>query len=115
MEKPTFNDGIVSFYQVTNIAVPGNMPKEGLVLKTGPFRYDRRTVGYKRYFTGLQSQVQIDELIRIPYASMISAQDIAVIEDGRQFCIEQIQRPEDVIPNVLDLSLKRLEADYEIA
>ncbi|ABO51112.1 hypothetical protein Dred_2602 [Desulforamulus reducens MI-1] len=112
-QTQTFNDGIVNIYSVGNIAQLGNMPKEGLTLKVGPLRYKERTVGMGRFWTAMQAQTRIDQVIRVPQIRSVSTQDIAVLMDGKQYEIKQIQYQEDVEPPVMDLSLERLEADYE--
>lgn len=111
----TFNDGAVNIYSVGNIAEPGNMPKDGLTFKVGPLRYKKRTVGMGRFWTAMQAHAQIDQVLRVPQLRNVSTQDIAIPNDGQQYEIKQIQYPEDVEPPVMDLSLERLDADYEIA
>lgn len=110
----TFNDGIVNIYSVENIAEPGNMLKEGLTLKVGPLRYKERTVGMSRYWAAMQTQARIDTVLRIQRVRSVSVQDIAVPNDGEQYKIKQIQYPEDVVPAVIDLSLERIDAKYDI-
>lgn len=108
-----FNDGVTTIYSVENIAQPGNMPKEGLIYKVGPLRYRERTVGMGRFWTAMQAQVKIDQVIRVQQIRSISTQDVVVLVDGKQYRIKQIQYPEDIKPPVMDLSLERLEAEYE--
>lgn len=109
----TFNDGIISIYSVGNISEPGNMPKEGLTLKVGPLHYEERTVGMGRYWTAAQAQVRIEQLLRVPRISSVSTQDIAIV-NGQQYKIVQIQYPPGIEPSCMDLSLERLEVEYEI-
>jgi len=103
---------------VGNIAPPGGMPKEGLTLKVSSLRYKERTVGMSRYWAAMQANVKIDMVIRVPYvpikAKAISTQDIAIPIDGEQYRIVQIQKPEDIYPPVMDLSLERLVQKYDI-
>jgi len=106
-------DGIVKIYEVKNIAESGNMPKDGLTLKAS-LRYDERTVGVTRYRLALQDQEKIELMIRVPRLDIISAQDIAVPNDGKQYKIVQRQHPVEVSPPMMDLSLERVDADYEI-
>lgn len=110
----TFNDGVVNIYSVGNIAQQGNIPKDGLALKAGPLRYEERTVGMSRFWIALQAQARIDMLLRVPRFKNVSTQDIAIPNDGEQYRIEQIQYPADTALPVMDLSLQRLEAKYEI-
>ncbi len=109
-----FNDGIVTIYSVDNIAEKGNKPKEGLTKKVGPLRYQKRTVGMSRYWTAMQAQVRVDQVIRVPQISSISTQEVAIPIDGLQYKIVQIQHIEDVQPPSMDLSLERIDANYDI-
>lgn len=114
--KPTtqpFKDGVVKIYKVTNISLPGNMPKDGLVIKNN-LRYDERTVGMSRFWTAMQAQVKVEQLLRVPRLNTISTQDIAIPIDGEQYKIIQIQYPQDAEPPCMDLSLERIDSDYEI-
>ncbi|HBV85762.1 MAG TPA: hypothetical protein DEF42_03685 [Desulfosporosinus sp.] len=111
----TFNDGILNIYSVGNIAQAGNKPKEGLTLKLGNLHYEERTVGMGRFWTAKQAKVKIDRLLRVPRFQNVSSQDIAIPNDGRQYEIKQVQYPPDVYPPAMDLSLERVEADYDIA
>lgn len=114
--KPTtqpFKDGVVKLYKITNIALPGNMPKDGLTLKN-TLRYEERTVGMSRFWGGLQANVSIEQLIRVPRINSISTQDVAILV-GEQYKIIQIQYPQEIEPPCMDLSLERLEADYDIS
>lgn len=116
MKLPTltqqFNDGIVDIYSVQNIAEPGNMPKDGLKIKISNLRYEERTVGMGRYWTAAQAQVRIEQLLRVPRIRSVSTQDIAIV-NGQQYKIVQIQYPPGIEPSCMDLSLQRLEVEYE--
>ena len=114
MDNQTYNDGIVNIYSVSNIADPGNMPKDGLKIKASGLRYEERTVGMGRFYTAKQSNARIDLLIRAPQLRSVSTLDIAIPQDGKQYKIAQVQYPKDVKPPAMDLSLERLEADYDI-
>lgn len=115
MKNQTFNDGIVNIYSVGNIAADGNKPVEGLTLKAGPLRYHERTVGMSRYWAAMQNQTKVDLLLRVPQLRNVSTHDIAIPNDGKQYEIKQVQYPEDVEPPVMDLSLERLDSDYDLA
>lgn len=119
IQLQTFNDGIVNIYSVGNTAPFGGMPKDGLKLKVRSLRYKERTVGMNRYWAAMQSSVKVDMVIRVPYTPIrmmaISTQDIVIPTDGEQYRIVQIQKPEDIYPPVMDLSLERLVQKYDIA
>lgn len=114
MNNLVFNDGIVNIYSVINVSQSGNMPTDSLTLKVGPLRYKKRTVGMGRFWAAQQAHVKIDMILRVPQNSKVSTQDIAIPIDGEQYRIVQVQVPEDIIPAVMDISLQRLEAKYEI-
>lgn len=110
----TFNSGIVNIYSVGDIAPPGGMPKEGLTLKVGSLRYHERTVGMNRFWVAMQNQTKVDMVLRAPRVGTVSTHDVAIPVDGRQYKIKQIQYPEDVEPSAMDLSLERLDSDYDL-
>lgn len=110
-----FNDGTVTIYAVENSAGPGNLPEAALVRK-GTLRYQRRTVGIRRHYAALTAGAKVDLLLRVPYRPEVSAQDVAVPTlDGKQYRITFVQVPEDVAPPVMDLTLERLEMDYDLS
>ncbi len=111
----TFNDGVANIYSVSNKASPGGTPKEKLNIKVSYLRYKERTVGMSRFWTGMQANVKIGRLLRMPRKESVSTQDVIITTDGNQYKILQVQYPEDVYPPVMDLSLERLDADYDIA
>lgn len=113
-QTQTFNDGVVNVYSIGNISEPGNRPKEGLTLKVDPLRYEERTVGMGRFWTAMQAQVRVERILRVPRLDSISSQDVAVPNDGEQYKIVQIQFPKDVVPQCMDLSLERVDSNYEI-
>jgi len=114
MKRQSFNSGIVSFYRLENVALPGDMPTETLVKKV-TLRYHRRTVGITRIYSAKQAGETVDNLIRCPLIKSIGAEDIAVTEDGAQYLVKLIQYPEDVEPPVTDLTLERLGTLYDIS
>jgi len=109
----TYNDGICQICEVTNIADPGEMPKDGLKEKV-KLRYEERTVGMSRFWSAMQDHARIDMLIRTQRIRGVNNFDIVVLSDGEQYEIKQIQYPKDVEPPSMDLSLTRLETKYEV-
>lgn len=118
MKLPTltqsFNDGVVNIYIVDNVAEAGNLPKQVLTIKVSVLHYEERTVGMSRFYTAMQNQVKVEQMLRVLRIDSVSTQDVAIPKDGKQYEIVQIQYPKDVEPPVMDLSLERLEVDYEI-
>lgn len=112
-KTPSFNDGLVKIYSVTNSAADGDMPAETLALKD-TLRYEERVVGLQRYYTGRQNAVDIKYVLRCPLVRSVSAQDIAIPNDGRQYRIDFVQYPPDAEPPVMDLTLVDIAAEYDI-
>ncbi|MDL2318536.1 hypothetical protein LJC74_05610 [Eubacteriales bacterium OttesenSCG-928-A19] len=109
-----FNDGTCAIYSVTNGAPPGAKPVPVLAVKHSLLRYAERIVGVSRFWGARQSNVQIDKLIRVARLEDVSTQDVAVLEDGRQYDILQAQAVQDVEPPCMDLSLQRRTERYDI-
>jgi hypothetical protein len=100
----TFNDRRCEDYEVPNTAPPGVWPVEGITLNQ-TLRYKERTVGLQRFWAAHQASVTVNYVLRCPCLRDVSAQDVAIPNDGKQYRIVQIQYPEDVDPPVMDLTL----------
>lgn len=111
-KRQTFNDGVVEICAVGDISEPGDMPKQGLTIKE-TLRFHRRTVGIKRYYAAMQASQRVDAVLRCPFRETVSAQDVAIWK-GEQYRVDLVQRPEGIAPPVMDLTLSRLEQDYEL-
>ena len=112
-QTQSFNDGVAGIYKVGDIALPGDMPKEGLILQQ-TLRYKERTVGLNRFYAALQNSIKVDLVIRCQQIRSVSTQDVAILQNGQQYEIKQIQYPEDVDPHVMDLSLEKVGEAYGI-
>ena len=110
----TYNDGVLAVYSVDNSADGGRRPIERLSLKIPTLRYEERTVGINRYWTGIQNAVRIDRLLRVPRHESVSNQDAVILHNGERYTVQQVQYPTDVTPPSMDLSLERTERAYEI-
>lgn len=114
LQTQSFNDGVVGIYKVENTALPGDMPKEGLVLQQ-TLRYHERTVGITRKYAALQSNKEVNFVIRCSEVRTVETDYIAVLVDEKQYRISWIQYPEDIEPPVMDLTLERLSDFYDIS
>ena len=112
-QRQAFNDGVCTVYALENVSLPGGMPREALVEKAGPVGYEERRVGVTRFYTALRSEERIDRVIRVPRCGEISALDVCIPVDGKQYRVRQVQHVMDVSPPSLDLALERLRAGYE--
>ena len=113
-EFQSFPDGICAIYTVKNAAAPGDTPREQLELLHRRIPVARRVVGVTRYWTGAQAGTRITEVLRIPQHYSVSSQHICLF-NGQQYRIRQVQHIPDSMPRSTDLSLERVEVDYDIA
>lgn len=106
----TFDDGILKIYRTENIAKPGDMPKDELVLKSEHyFGFD--VLGYNRYYTALRAHQNISAVVNIPDYHDISSLDVAELEDGTRFHIRLVQSMKDENGlNITKLTLERVVA-----
>jgi len=112
MKIQTFNDGLIDIYSIGNIAEKGDRPKDGLLEKRKGIRYEERTVGMGRYWTAVQANAKVSQLLRVPRTSLDTG-DVAVPNDGNQYKIVQIQTVKEVRPPIMDISLERIDKPYE--
>lgn len=103
---------MVRICAAANAAPPGAAPQAQLEQRW-ELRYEERTVGVTRHYAAMQANDRVDMVLRVPLRP-VSALDVAVPNDGRQYRITLVQRPKDVEPPCLDLTLRRLEMDYEM-
>lgn len=119
----TYNDGIINIYEKKNIAEKGNTPKDGLMLRIGPLRFDELKVGITRHYAAKQANVEVSRVIRVPLFRNVKSHDIVHVTselDGDdlttvQYKVDQIQYPKEVKPDSMDLALERLEINYVIS
>ena len=107
------NSGVVKIYSVEDSAQPGYQPKPSLTLKL-TLRYEEQRLGINRLYLSRQNQAEIEKVIRVPRQDSISNQDVAILESDSQYSIDYTQTVQDVYPPCLDLSLVKIEQDYEV-
>ena len=107
------NSGVVKIYSVEDSAQPGYQPKPSLTLKL-TLRYEEQRLGINRLYLSRQNQAEIEKVIRVPRQDSISNQDVAILESGNQYSIDYTQTVQDVYPPCLDLSLVKVEQNYEV-
>ena len=109
----SFNDGVVTIYAFENAAPPGYRPAERLTRKV-VLRYAEQRLGINRLYMSRQNQAEIERVLRVPRVESISNQDVAITESGKQYRIDYAQSVADVWPPSLDLSLTKVEQEYEV-
>lgn len=106
------DSGIVTIYELTNTANPGEMPRE-MLQPLNSFYFGRRTIGYNRLYTAQGVNKRIDLLIRIWHADVTTGQ--YAIVNGAQYRIDAVQQLTDEAGlAVTDLTLEKLGAFYDI-
>ena len=109
----SFNDGIIGVYSVQDGAAPGFRPAPVLALKA-TLRYQERYLGINRLYSGRQNQVDIQRILRVQKVPGVSNQDVAIMEDGQRYRIDSVQHVPDVYPPCMDLTLAKVEQEYEV-
>lgn len=108
-----FNDGILTVYTVEDTAQPGRMPVKGLKQLVS-LRYEERKMGIQRYYSGLQNQMNISRVVRVPSPPMeLTSQCVAITEKGTKYNIRMVQFVRDVYPPCYDLTLERISQTEE--
>lgn len=93
----TFNDGVCVLCGQENQSTKGNVPKKAYTIKEMRMPYERRTVGIRRFYDAKQEKAEIELLLRVPGAFLVSTQDICIVQ-GIQYGIYQVQDVMDVMP-----------------
>lgn len=106
-DKRAFKDGLAKIYEVIT-----EQNKDCLKYKK-QLRYDKMTIGIKRFYTALQANEHIDYLISCPLIYSMSSKNIFVLNDGKQYDIIQIQEIEDTFPASMTISLKQRKNEYQ--
>ena len=70
--------------------------------------YAEQRLGIQRYYQGMQNQMEIQRVIRVPKSVPVNSQDVAQTEDGRKYRIDLVQNVLDVYPPSLDLTLVKV-------
>lgn len=106
-------EGTLKICNLQNIAEPGAMPTEKLVVVDEVY-YGERTVGYNRQYAAMGVAQQVDKLVRI-WRTDVSIKQYAVLDDGKQYVIDMVQESEDEDGlKVADLTLRRLDDNFDV-
>lgn len=108
----TFNDGVLSVYDVSDAAVPGRKPVKRRTLKV-TLAFAERRVGIGRFYQSSQAQARIERVLRVSKSDAeIRAQDLVTVTGSDLvYRVEQVQSVPDVYPACLDLSLSCVDQD----
>jgi hypothetical protein len=109
------DDGVCRIYTVTDAAGNGEMPTPTLH-EYGDYEwaFEDRMISYSRQYAAMGVDQQIDRIIRI-WRTPVRIGDVVVIGD-EQYRIDNVQPTfDDDSLQVMDLTLRRLEENYDIA
>ena len=109
------DSGTCRIYTVTDAAGNGEMPAPTLH-EYGDYEwaFEDRMISYSRQYAAMGVDQQIDRIIRI-WRTPVRIGDVVVIE-GEQYRIDNVQPTlDDDSLQVVDLTLRRLEENYDIA
>ena len=110
----TFDDGILTVYNVNNTAAPGDKPINGLEEKA-KYYYGYDSLGVTRYYTALQAKQQIESVVNIPGWNNIKVTDVCILEDKEQYTVRMVQLGTDENGlKIMKLSLERIGQTYEV-
>ena len=109
----SYNDGVVTIYSVEDAARPGYQPKPKLTKRVS-LRYEEQRLGIQRYDSGRQNQVDIERVIRTQRVGNVNNQNVAITEDGRQYRVDLVQSVMDVWPESVDITLAKIEQEFEV-
>ena len=109
----SYNDGVVTIYSVEDAARPGYQPEPKLTKKVS-LRYEEQRLGIQRYYSGRQNQVDIERVIRTQRVGNVNNQNVAITEDGRQYRVDLVQSVMDVWPESVDITLAKIEQEFEV-
>ncbi|WKY46002.1 hypothetical protein Q5O14_07870 [Eubacteriaceae bacterium ES2] len=113
-KQQTFNDGFVKFYEVKTTAIPGKKPVKSMLAKD-QMRCSIKTVGIARMNLAMQNDNKADLLIECQKRENITATDVAVMHDGKQYQVINIQYPEDTKPPTMLITLERVGSIYDVS
>jgi len=109
------DSGTCRIYTVTDAAENGEMPNPTLH-EYGDYEwaFEDRMISYSRQYAAMGVDQQIDRIIRI-WRTPVRIGDVVVIE-SEQYRIDNVQPTlDDDSLQVVDLTLRRLEENYDIA
>lgn len=110
----TLDSGILTVCKLKNTAAAGQMPVMQLAQQSTHY-YGERTVGYNRQYAAMGVNQQIDMLVRIWQDRAVKIGMYAVLEDGSQYRIDNVQHLLDSDGlEVTDLTLGALEEFYDV-
>lgn len=106
------DEGILKFYKLANTAPNGAIPKEQLIYLNVDAYYANKTIGMQRMYAAKGQNYRLDKLVRCYNTILPEEARYVILEDGRQYRIEDINVI--VEEDAVDLSLERIMNYYDV-
>lgn len=84
------DDGVLFICELTDTSENGDMPKLRLH-KTSKYWFEDQSVGFSRYYQAMAVGHTIDKVVKIAFAPEATTRHYAVLGNGDQYRIEQVQ------------------------
>lgn len=107
------DEGLLTFYNLQNVAPAGAKPKEKLVNLGVTAFYENKQIGVQRLNLAKGGDFSLDKLIRCYNTILPGAAKYVILEDGEQYRIGAANAVVD--EDGWELSLERLGNYYEVA
>ena len=109
------DSGTLEVFELRECAAQGRKPKKILRPSFEPCFYGELNVGYKRQYAAMGVSQLIDKLVRIWQNRGIAIGMVAVLDDGQQYRIDNVQHLNDETGEpVTHLTLRRLGGLYDV-
>ena len=112
----TFDDGILTVYNVKNIAQAGDRPVMGLEEK-GKYYFGYSQIGVTRYYKAMQANQDVSALVAVPGWNDIKNTDVIIIQEQKetqyQVGLVQPELDENGL-RIMRITLERLGQAYEV-
>lgn len=108
------DSGIINICVLINLAEDGLMPVDALQRIDRQW-YGERTVGFSRQYSAKGVSEQVDMLVRIHYNKRVRIGMYGMLGNGEQYRITNVQQVDDDGLKYTDLTLMRLEHNYDVA
>lgn len=107
--------GTMEIFNIHECAAQGRKPQKVIRPLFEPCWYGELNVGYRRQYAAMGVSQQVDKLLRIWQERGITIGMVAVLDDGVQYRIDNVQHLEDEEREpVTHLTLRRLDHLYDI-
>lgn len=112
----TFDDGILTVYNVKNIAQPGDRPVKELE-KKGQYYFGYGQIGVTRYYNAMQASQEVSAIVNIPGWNDVKNTDVVVLTESSdlQYQVGFVQPELDENGlRIMRLTLERIGQKYEV-